>query len=153
MKNITLLFILSSVLLVSCNSVYNEQKEDAFTDLIWQPTDIISFDPNIEDATANYDLHLTISHYRQMGVKEFPVALKITWPNGEEIAKTYDLIFTDENGKTLTDCGGDYCDLEQIIESDFKFNQTGKYKIEVLPVPGSPSINGVLSLRLKVIKK
>lgn len=151
MSKIAYSLILVPLLLLSCNTVYNEKNEEVFGDMLWFQKEIITFNPEIEDNSFNYDLDFTLSHFYQIGLENFPVVMKVTSPSGIETAKQYDLVFKDEQGESLTSCSGDYCDLTQTIETNYSFPEKGIYTVEL--IQPQPVVKGVTSLRLSISKK
>lgn len=151
MKKHYLILLIVGAILGSCNTIYSEKNEEVFGDMMWFQKEIINFNPEIEDTSAKYSIDLTLSHFYQLGLENFPILVKITTPSGKESASQHDLVFKDKAGESLTSCSGDYCDLTQTIQTGILFKEKGLYNIEIIQ-PQSV-VKAVTSLRLAIVKE
>ena len=61
-------------------------------------------------------------------------------------------VYTSEN-VLLSDCAGDYCDLESLIEENFKFEEKGQYKFTIEHIMATDPIPNVMAIGLIIDKK
>jgi hypothetical protein len=61
--------------------------------------------------------------------------------------------FFDSKKNRLSDCSGDYCDLETLIEEGFKFKETGKYQFKILYDMEAKVIPNIMQVGLIIDKK
>jgi len=59
------------------------------------------------------------------------VTLVTTSPSGESIAKDHILQIMAVDGGYLSDCSGDLCDREVLVEEQFRFNESGIWSFVV----------------------
>ena len=52
--------------------------------------------------------------------------------------------------KLISDCAGDYCDLESLIEENFKFDEKGQYKFTIEHIMEADPIPNVVYIKLKL---
>ncbi|HEY0046489.1 MAG TPA: hypothetical protein VGB44_07255 [Flavobacterium sp.] len=131
MKNWQPLFYLITLsLLISCgdNSVHSEFDKD-FPDNRWQRNDVRSFDFTLEKA-GSYDLAIDFSHVYGMPFKAVPLTILLKSPDGANEVHNINLALSDDNGKVLSDCAGDYCDLRQTFLRN-KQLPAGNYTISI----------------------
>jgi gliding motility-associated lipoprotein GldH len=133
MKNKPLFtFLIVSLFIFSCNKnrIFEEHNTN-FPKFRWDKTNIVEFSPEITDNEGNYKIFIAVRHIAGFQLKDINVKLNIISPSGEETTKDYNLPLYDKNNEALSDCAGDYCDLEILVENNFKFKETGKYKFRI----------------------
>ena len=148
--NIKYLLIYSILTLTafSCNHVYKEYNKESFPTYVWKQGQEISFNPTIADINKRYKLTLGIRHlygFKLNGIKE-PV--RSAAPSGKETTKDYELKIKDSEGKYISSCGGDLCDLEVMVDENIKFEEVGEYKYSVTHNVQTDRIPGVMEFGL-----
>lgn len=127
----------------SCDRVYREYDKDSFPTYTWKSGQEVTFNPTIEDATKSYELVLGLRHVYGLKIRTLPINLLQISPSGKETSKEYQLTLIDDKGEYISSCGGDLCDIEVIVESNLKFEETGEYKYVVthsMPIDRIPGI-------------
>ena len=85
--------------------------------------------------------------------KDVNLMFEMTTPSGEVKSKQFIIpVYTDEK-ELLSNCAVDYCDLETLIEDNFKFTETGQYKITVEHIMETNPIPNVMAVGLIIDKK
>ncbi len=150
------IFFLPLVLLVlfitSCDSghVYKKFKQN-FPDYRWEKVNVLEYTPKITDTTSKYQQILTFRHIYGIPYEAVEVNVEITTPSGEVSDKNYILQLYD--GKTeLSECAGDYCDLETVIEDNYTFPETGTYKFKISQVTNKDPLQFVMEVGLIIDK-
>lgn len=150
-KYLLLITIIGCSILFSCEAGYNETHKDIFKDQIWTKGEVIQFKPLMHEAGKTQQISIDLQHIYGYDIKGFEVLVKIVAPSGkEELAKTYYLKMKEEDGTAISQCSGDYCDLHQILEPNYTFQEQGEYSISVEQFTSSESVAGFLSLKLNI---
>ena len=126
-----LLFLLF-ILLISCSGeqvIY--EKYHKFDNLSWNRFDYLNFEVEFEDVESEYDVYLVVRHIPEIPYKKMLVNLVIYSPAGGMRTANHDLWFVDEQGKSLSDCMGDLCDIEFLIRKAYSVSEPGIVKFEV----------------------
>lgn len=153
MKKITLLIILAFALFfTSCNPnrIYEKHRKN-FTDYHWNKTNVLEFSPVIEDTDAEYQIYIAFRHIYGFQNDAIDLNVEVTTPSGEVSNNIYTI--TVKNGNEyLGDCAGDYCDLEQIIQDNYKFSEAGTYTYKISQVTNEDPLQWVMEVGLIIDK-
>lgn len=159
MKTIKLLSALLAVLFLvtSCNQnrVFEKHRKN-FTDYRWESTNVCEYTPVIEDADAKYDITFALRHIYGFQHKSLNINIEMTSPSGETKSNDYNIQVVGDKREYLSDCAGDYCDLETLIEEDFKFEETGTYTFKITHLMEDDPVQAVMEVGLiidKVVEK
>jgi gliding motility-associated lipoprotein GldH len=124
----TLILLFVVFLISGCrNNVYRQWEEDLFKNYIWEKDKVVRFEPEIEDTERSYTIILGLRHIFGFSLPELPVELTIESPDGNVKSGNYSIRILDEKGRGKADCSGSLCDIEMVIEKDFRFDVPGKY--------------------------
>lgn len=124
-----LFIILSACFLLSgCNEdcVFVEHQELS-PNLEWKSEDVITFEVLIEDNSIAYNQSIAFRYATAFPYNNLLINITETSPGGVVTQRDYEIDVIDENMDYIGDPGGDIWDLEQVIESNKKFNETGTY--------------------------
>lgn len=124
-----LLFII--VLTISCNKNNIYKESFSLPDNHWEKNNIVTFSPKIQDTSITYNIVFALRHIYGFQIKDLPLVFEVVSPSGVTNTYDYTLRFYDENLKPLSDCAGDYCDLETTIAPEYTFTETGIYTFKV----------------------
>ena len=129
---IILSILILTTFALSCNKnrIFEEHNTN-FPKFRWDKSNIVEFSPEITDNNCDYKIFIAVRHIAGFQLKDINVKLDIISPSGEVTTKDYTLPLYNKNNEALSDCAGDYCDLESMIEKNFKFKETGKYKFRL----------------------
>ena len=132
MKTIWQLTIILVAGLISCqqNRVYESHKKD-FPNNRWDKQKVLEFAPEITDTTATYRIYLALRHVYGFQFETMKVKVTSTTPTGKSISKDYVFQVIGQGKKYISDCAGDICDLETVIEENVSFNDPGTYKYTI----------------------
>ncbi len=150
-KNKFLLAIVFAVLVIGCNEnrIYETHKS-GFTNYRWDKTNVVEFKPQISNVEENYMVYVAIRHVYGFQLKSVKVRVEIKSPSGKTSSKLYELKVFKNSNEYISDCAGDYCDLEVLVEKDFKFEEPGEYvfsishEMDVDPVPNLMQIGLII---------
>ena len=128
----------------SCSHVYKEYDKESFPTYAWKYGQEIIFNPTIADINKTYKLTLGIRHLYGFQLNSINVTVRSVSPSGKETTKDYELKIKDSEGKYISSCGGDLCDLEVMVEENIKFEEAGEYKYFVTHNVQADRIPGVM---------
>ena len=145
--------IIFAIFAASCNKnrVY-EVHLDNFPSFRWDTTNIAEYSPEIADKESTYKLFVAFRHVAGFQMKTVKVNLEITSPAGEKTSKDYILSLFDNQNNSLSECAGDFCDLETLIEPNFKFTETGKYQFKIKQLTEINPLPNVMEVGLIIDK-
>lgn len=126
---------------------------DEFDENRWYQNDVRQYDFVIPES-GNYDLKINFSSAYGSPFAAIPLKVTIVFPDKTTTVDDVSLKLLDESGTVLSDCSGDFCDLEQVVFSNKKFD-AGSYKISVaneFDHEFLPNVLGV-GIRLVAVKK
>ena len=134
--------LIISILSCNPNVIYREYNKD-FSTLQWEKGKKLEFTPEIKDISQSYKFTLAFRHVNGFQFKDMSVRITETTPSGKTSSKDYTIHVMKNDHEYLSDCTGDICDLESVIESDKKYNEAGKYLYiieQTMPVDPLPNV-------------
>ncbi|WP_396178039.1 hypothetical protein [Flavobacterium sp.] len=139
------LFLLAFCL-QSCNEkkVFDELDKD-FPENRWLKGVTKNFEFSIEQEARNYDVNVHFAYFSDFVINPVPLFVTIIYPDGTEEKTTLNLVVKDSEGKETGECGGDYCDIREIIFKNEALKK-GVYKIAIQQqFDGAylPNVNGI----------
>lgn len=150
MKRTLLLLLCSILLCVSCDQKEIYRKiDDNFSQNRWDQKDSKTYAFTITDETKPYTIFFLFSHVYDYQFDQVPMDFKIIDPSGKEEIISNSIKIKDANGKQLADCGGDFCDLKQLLKEKVSL-QKGEYKIIVTQRFKGPYLPNVLGVGIEV---
>ncbi len=153
MKKFIFLLVVGLLVLTSCdkNVVYKKYRKD-FTEYRWKKAKVVEFSPNIEDTGLYYEIYFLFRHVYGFRHPDLDIDVEVTTPSGKVTKSHYTINVIGDGNKYISDCAGDYCDLEAILEDDFKFNETGVYNLKITQNTAN-TLNYVMEVGLMIKKK
>lgn len=145
MRKVVLLLV---VVLTGCTqSVYRESYD--FPDNQWKRADSKLFEIPVTEAGL-YDISVEFRHVYGTPLAEIPLVVSLS---GENVAKTasYPLMLIDTEGKMLSDCIGDVCDIEAVILKNQQL-EPGTYKLTLSHAFDHEYLPNTPSVGIKVVK-
>jgi gliding motility-associated lipoprotein GldH len=151
--NAFLMLTLLAILLVNCNKnrIFSEQKDIA--NHRWEKDQSIDFSPEIANDSISYNIYFALRHVYGFYPKEFKIKISLLCPSGNILKKSFTIPLFDKDRHPLSDCSGDYCDLETLIEKGFKFTEIGKYQFKISYDLEINSIPNIMQVGLMIDKK
>jgi len=145
--------ILISIFIFSCNqNVVYKKYIKSFTDYKWKSDKVCEYNPTIEDTVSNYNITFSFRHIYGFQYAILKVNMEIISPSGKTTNKDYSIQIVDKNNKYLADCAGDYCDLDQIIEENYKFTESGTYIFKIKQIISEKPIRSVMEVGIIIEK-
>jgi len=147
------LFSAALLLLTACNPnrIFNVNNSD-FPNHRWMQNAPILFSVPIEDTISEHKVYLALRHVYGFQFDAMNIRLKITDPSGKSATKDYQLQIKDGEDAYLSDCSGDICDLEVMIEDHVKFTIAGDWSFEVANNMDITYVPNVMELGLIIDK-
>ena len=148
------LILLSSSLIIALTActTYKEYNEDAFPNYAWEPNQIVTFKPNIEDIDKIYRMGFGMRHVYGLANNSINITVRSTSPSGKTAVSNYDFMIMDKDGDYLGSCAGDMCDLESFVSEYLKFDEPGEHIFE-LTYNGKYRVSGVTAIGLIIDEK
>lgn len=139
-------FLIFSTLLISCNEkkIYNKLDKN-FPENRWQKSEAKTFEFSIDEEARNYDVNVRFAYFSDFLVNPVPITVTIIHPDNSKEKKELNIVVIDKQGKETGDCGGDYCDIREIIFKNEPLKK-GIYQINIQQnFSGTylPNVNGV----------
>ncbi|RAW02343.1 gliding motility lipoprotein GldH family protein [Pseudochryseolinea flava] len=117
------------LIMFGCHT-YKKYEKNTFADRVWERDEVVMFKPTIDDGSKKYKVSFALRHLYGLRLDGINIQVAITSPKGEEFTKHYRVDIMDGNGEYKSNCAGDLCDLEIVIEEQMKFTQ-GEYIVTV----------------------
>ncbi len=127
-KIILSLFILS---MLACNQNAVYEFYNPIPDAMWYYEKPLSFDFEIEDTEANYDIILMVRHTTEYPNMNFWVDIETVFPDGNSKKQKVDLPLADQEGKWFGHGLGKIKTNEIVIQQGAKMPSTGKYVFKI----------------------
>ncbi len=113
----------------SHRTIYEEYQE--FENLSWNRFQVLDFRMEVEHVDTPYDIFINIRHLPEVPYEEMTINFSLFTPSGDMRTTDYELDFYDPDGKRLSQCLGDYCDLLVPLRRTFRFHEPGEVRFEV----------------------
>jgi gliding motility-associated lipoprotein GldH len=137
---------------MSCDNRTEFEQYQKFEKQSWNRFNILKFEVPVDDTQTAFDIILSLRHLPEFQIKEFPINLTIYMPSGEIRTAEQILNFIDNDGKTRSECLGDYCDIFFTLREDFVFQEKGTVRIEIENKWPRLELPGVLEVGLMIQK-
>jgi len=124
----SLVLIAIALVAFSCNEnrIYEEHKSE-FPNYRWKKNNVVEFKPEVFDLEQRYNIYVAFRHVYGFQLKKVNVDVEMISPSGKTKKKSYKLKVMKGKGEYYSECAGDYCDLETLVEDNFKFKEVGNY--------------------------
>lgn len=147
-----ILIILGVLIFTSCggNKVFEDfhkmekQSWNRFTNL--------KFEMPIEKMDQDYDVFLSVRHLPEFQHKIIPTTITIYMPSGDERTFDFNIKLYNNDGEQMSECLGDFCDVEELIRPGLRFSATGKVRFEIENKFTKLETPGILEIGLIVRK-
>jgi gliding motility-associated lipoprotein GldH len=146
-------YFLLVLLMVSCNQIYKEYDKESFTTLSWKRGQTVRFYPEIKDTSKTYTLELGLRHMYGARIRSMRIEMKVVSPSGHEDTKEYAFDVMNDKDEYLASCAGNMCDIETIVDDNFKFSETGTYTFILSQNSDQESIRGIMEFGLIIEEK
>lgn len=144
------LLIISTIIgLISCGPKVVFEEEQAMNQG-WRYDQIVSFDFEISDTIAPYDMKFHVKHDPEFAWQNFYTQVSTVFPDGKEIKTPLSIELANKSGMWLSDCGNNACKLDLLLRKEVKFPQTGKYKLIFQQDSRENPLKGIQSIGLSI---
>jgi len=149
----TIMLLTGITFLLSCSgnkTIF--EKYHHFPNLSWNRFEFVTFNVPVEDISAAYDIFLTLRHIPEMQFRELEFNITM-FLSGEEM-RTADYTFRlfDSEGRRLSNCLGDLCDITMPIRQGFYFTEPGTVTVEIENKFTKMELPGMMKVGL-IVKK
>lgn len=152
MKNIFLLFFLAAFL-VSCGSKKISEQQKSFADKKWQRTQQLTYEFNITDTAATYNISAEVKHFDNFPFDRVQLAFSLEDPSGEKRISEHDLVIRNKQGQFLGKKIGDTIKMDFAIRNQYRFKAPGMAKVMLVNRQPSNVTEGIGGISIIVSKK
>ncbi|MBN2175017.1 MAG: hypothetical protein JW731_12865 [Bacteroidales bacterium] len=135
MRNkISIYYLLGLIVLVifaSCTNNILYKQYYKFEKISWNRFEFLNFEMPVEASSQEYDIYLSVRHLPEFAYRELEVNFTLFFPSGEMRTADHVLKFIDNDGERLSECLGDFCDIDFLIRKGIVFNEQGIVKFEI----------------------
>jgi gliding motility-associated lipoprotein GldH len=147
-------FLLIAIFAMSCNEnrVYEKHRKN-FVEYRWESTNVPEFSPEITEIDQEYKVYFAFRHLYGFQIASIGIDVEITTPSGVTTNKIYQIDITEEGVLAYkASCGGSYCDLETLIEDNYKFEEVGIYTYKITHLMDQDPMLNVVEVGLIIDK-
>lgn len=144
-----------SILLLSflaCKQEYLFNSKDKIDNGIWTYQDLKRFQFSIQDTSALYNIHLTLSAADSFATENIYIKLWTVFPDGKQLEYIKSIPIFDNEGKIIGDKSGQTYTQQIILQENAFFNQMGSYQITIEQFMRTDSLPGISSVGLIIEK-
>jgi gliding motility-associated lipoprotein GldH len=151
------LFITIAILitLFACDSNRVYEKNFSFDNKIWRMDSIATFEFNIGDKKAAYNVYINLRNSVSYPYRNVYITYNLQDSLGNILKKelvNYEL-FTRKTGEPLGESGiGDIYDHQFLILNSFEFSHKGKYKISFQHYMRSDTLSNIMAVGTRIEK-
>ena len=148
-----ILILLTAIQFSACSgdsTVY--EKYHVFNDKSWNRFDYLDYEVPLNDPDAEYDVFVDIRHEPDIPYKEILISLTIYSPSGSMRSANHTLDLVDRQGKPLSQCSGDICNIVIPVRSHLTINEAGIVKFEIENKYTKIEMPGIVQVGL-IVKK
>jgi len=136
----------------SCTNSTIFKEYHKFEKQSWNRFEFLNFEMAVEESEQEYDIYLSVRHLPEFPYRKMDINFTMFLPSGEMRTADHELIFSDREGKGLSECLGDYCDISFPLRTGFVFTETGTVKFEIENKMTKLDTRGILEVGL-IIKE
>jgi gliding motility-associated lipoprotein GldH len=147
-----LCFLVAVLCLTSCDKNRIYEKNEQIKNYTWDYTDVKTFDVDIKDTSAHYNILLNMRHSFQYEWRNTWVSIVTQYPDGTTYKQRVNVVLYEADGHPLGDCLGDNCDMQVYFQHNVIFPKPGKYTFKVAQDMRVNPLKGIKSIGLRVEK-
>ena len=148
MRNFWILAL--SIFCFACNGNYVYEEKVEILEGKWQYGNLITYEFNIEDTEAKYNLYLDVTHNDQFTSQNFYTMIHTTYPSGREVDSQISIELADKLGQWYGKCGGNECELRVVLQQQTFFKEKGLHKIIFEQYSRKEVLTGIKALAFSV---
>ena len=123
------LFLLLSLLFVSCGSKKITDQQKSFQDKKWQRSQVLTYVFNITDTAARYDISTKVKYFDNFPFDKVQLTFSLDDPSGENRMSEHNLVIRNKEGRFLGKKKGDTLEMDFAIRNHYRFKTSGLVKI------------------------
>ena len=131
---------------------YLFNSKDKIENSIWTYQDLKRFQFSIQDTSALYNIHLSLSAVDSFATENIYIKLWTAFPDGKQLEYIKSIPVFDNEGKILGDKSGQTYTQQVVLQENAFFNQVGSYQITIEQFMRTDSLSGISSVGLIVEK-
>jgi gliding motility-associated lipoprotein GldH len=124
-------FLLSILILASCNSNVVFEKNVKIPDYRWDLNNVVALDVDMKDTINLHNIYINVRNASGYQFSNLFLFLTTKTPKGESARDTVELILADPSGKWLGSGMGDIWDNRILFKKDFRFAESGLWHFEL----------------------
>ncbi len=145
---------LVAITLTSCDpNIVFEEHDKNFPKYRWQQENVLTFNPVIEDTSAQYNVYLELRHVYGFQFEEMKTLVVRTSPGNNVEVYTYSFPLFDANKEYLSECAEDICDRRVMVEEGITFPEKGTYRFEMTHQMPADPVPNVMEFGLVIEKQ
>ena len=149
MKRTLFISIIISFLLTSCGNDVVFRKYNKMANVSWNRFDIQNFEVPVKKGDV-LDFYLSIRHHPDFPFDKIWINVTFYKPDGSMRSRDYEFDLKDKDGKWLSDCMGELCDIDLPIHKELAFNKTGNCRVRVENKNSKYETPGIIEVGLVV---
>ncbi len=152
MKNSLLILLFSSLFLTGCinNDVYLKYK--TITTNGWNKDSLCTFDIQIKDTTASYNLYVNIRNRGEYPYQNLWLFLSKMSPDSTLIRDSIECYLADKRGKWLGTGIGSVLEMPVLYQQKVKFSKAGRYQYKITHGMRDSVLIGINDIGMRVEK-
>lgn len=150
MRTKTVLLISSLLLLFSCGPEPIFSGKQDIENQSWTYGDIKSFEVDIVDTLAIYNMELIIDHSYDYAHENVYMKIYTDFPTIDQKEERITVDLSDSNGFWIGNCNGNKCKVKVYLLENFKFPELGKYTFSFEQFTRKDTLLGINALSLEI---
>jgi len=124
---IAIIFIL---VLFSCNSGEVYEKYTQIPNQVWESSNTINFDVNIQDTISPHNIYINVRNSSKYNMRNLYLFITTTSPENYTLRDTFECFLANEKGKWLGNGWGDLYENKILYKQNVRFPVQGKYNFK-----------------------
>ncbi len=145
----TLVIILSSLFLLSCDKGVVYEQKVAIEGESWNYDDPLLFEFEVKDTTEYYELVTDIFYNPDFSYENFYVRIATEFPSGNKADDVVSFQIANKMGGWIGSCDSKECETELILQDRFRFKEIGAHKLYIENY-SREALSGIHAIRLKL---
>ncbi|MEL6719554.1 MAG: gliding motility lipoprotein GldH [Bacteroidota bacterium] len=134
----------------ACGNNYVYEKKIEIPSATWQYDNDITYEFEIEDIKAKYNLYLDVTHSDQFESQNFYTMIHTTYPSGRTVDSQISIELADKLGQWHGKCNSEECQLRIVLQQGTFFKEQGLHQIVFEQYTRQESLKGIKALAFSV---
>jgi gliding motility-associated lipoprotein GldH len=145
-------FLIIILSLTSCDRLRVYDKFKDIKDGIWNRTEKVKFDVQIDDTTSYHKVFVNVRNSSDYKFSNLYIFLSTIYPDAKVSRDTIDCILADDKGKWLGKGLGDLKDCQFFLKKGVRFHQAGIYTFELEQAMRVEKLEGIENVGIRIEK-